>query len=86
MPVFTKMNDWIKAGGLGPMLMKSETPDVSAMADTQTLTGTTDPATTVDPGVNSNQINQLGRAALISTSSQGVKGTDETGRYRLLGN
>ena len=86
MPVFTKMGEWIKAGGLGPMLMKTKTPDTSAMANTQAITGTVDPATTVDPGVNTNQINQLGRAALISTSAQGVKGTDETGRYRLLEN
>lgn len=28
----------------------------------------------------------LGRAALISTSPQGVQGTDPTGRRRLLGN
>lgn len=55
----------------------------------QALTGTVDPATTVDPNTNANgitNVNQLGRAALISTSPQGVKGTDETGRYRLLGN
>ena len=56
---------------------------------TQALTGTVDPATTVDPNTDANgitNVNQLGRAALISTSPQGVKGTDETGRYRLLGN
>ena len=29
---------------------------------------------------------QLGRAALISTSPQGVSGTDPTLRYKLLGN
>lgn len=30
--------------------------------------------------------NNLGRAALISTSSQGVMGMDPVGRYKLLGN
>ena len=54
---------------------------------TQAITGTVDPSTTVDPTANNqNQINQLGRAALISTSPQGVQGTDNVGRYRLLGN
>ena len=53
----------------------------------QALTGTANPETTVDPTANNqNQINQLGRAALISTSPQGVQGTDNVGRYRLLGN
>ena len=40
---------------------------------------------TVDPSTNAN-INNLGRAALISTSPQGVQGTDPTLRYKLLGN
>jgi len=38
----------------------------------------------VDAGY-SNTAN-LGRAALISTSPQGVEGTDPNGRYRILGN
>ena len=59
----------------------------SIMAGTQGITGTANPETTVDPTANNqNQINQLGRAALISTSPQGVQGTDQVGRYRLLGN
>ena len=73
---------FFRAGGIFDSMLKK--PDTSAIADTQTLTGTTNPATTVDPGVN--QVNQLGRAALISTSPQGVQGTDNVGRYRLLGN
>ena len=47
--------------------------------------GLSNPATTVDASSTSN-INNLGRAALISTSPQGVQGTDPTLRYRLLGN
>lgn len=47
------------------------------------LTGTGNPLTTVDPNAG---VNQLGRAALISTSPQGVSGTDPSMRYRLLGN
>jgi hypothetical protein len=40
---------------------------------------------TVDNSSNSN-INNLGRAALIMTSPQGVQGTDSTNKYALLGN
>lgn len=43
------------------------------------------PGTTVgDPTLSSS--NQLGRAALISTSPSGVQGLDPTGRRSLLGN
>lgn len=43
------------------------------------------PDTTVgDPTLS--QTNNLGRAALISTSSSGVSGLDPTGRRSLLGN
>lgn len=42
-------------------------------------------AQTVDPSSNSS-LNNSGRAALISTSPQGVQGTDPTNRYALLGN
>lgn len=43
------------------------------------------PNTTVgDPTLS--QTNNLGRAALISTSSSGVQGLDPTGRRSLLGN
>ena len=42
-------------------------------------------ATQVDAGTSAN-VNNLGRAALISTSPQGVSGTDPTLRYKLLGN
>ena len=66
---------------------KAAKTQASIMAGTQGITGTANPETTVDPTANNqNQINQLGRAALISTSPQGVQGTDNVGRYRLLGN
>ncbi len=40
-----------------------------------------------DPTINSSaRANQLGRAALISTSPSGVSGTDPTGRRKLIGN
>ena len=66
---------------------KAAKTERSIMAGTQGITGTANPETTVDPTANNqNQINQLGRAALISTSPQGVQGTDNVGRYRLLGN
>ena len=42
-------------------------------------------ATQVDASTSAN-VNNLGRAALISTSPQGVSGTDPTLRYKLLGN
>lgn len=46
------------------------------------------PATTVGDktGNMTSAANNLGRAALISTSPTGVLGTDPTGRKRLLGN
>ena len=40
----------------------------------------------VDPKAGQNNMNNLGRAALISTSPQGVEGTSPTNRYKLLGN
>jgi len=49
----------------------------------QALIGT--PGTTVDPSTQSNT-NQLGSAALVSTSPLGVQGTDPSQRYKLLGN
>lgn len=42
-------------------------------------------AQTVDPSSTSTT-NNLGRAALIYTSPQGVQGTDPTNKYALLGN
>lgn len=42
-------------------------------------------AQTVDNAATSN-VNNLGRAALISTSPQGVQGSDPSNRYALLGN
>lgn len=42
-------------------------------------------AQTVDPSTGAN-VNNLGRAALIMTSPQGVQGTDATNKYALLGN
>lgn len=42
-------------------------------------------AQTVDPSSTSS-VNNLGRAALIMTSPQGVQGTDPTNKYALLGN
>lgn len=46
---------------------------------------TATPAQTVDPSTSSST-NNLGRAALIMTSPQGVQGTDPTNKYALLGN
>ena len=40
---------------------------------------------TVDNSSTSN-VNNLGRAALVMTSPQGVQGTDPVNRYALLGN
>lgn len=41
----------------------------------------------VDPmSGKANNPNNLGRAALIATSPQGVQGTDTSSRYKLLGN
>lgn len=42
-------------------------------------------AQTVD-GSSSSSMNNLGRAALVMTSPQGVQGTDPTNKYALLGN
>lgn len=42
-------------------------------------------AQTVDASSTSN-LNNVGRAALIMTSPQGVQGTNPTNRYALLGN
>jgi hypothetical protein len=51
------------------------------------VAGATTAATTVDASAESSaRVNQIGRAALIETSSQGVQGTENSGRYRLLGN
>jgi hypothetical protein len=46
---------------------------------------TASPLQTVDPSTSSN-VNNLGRAALIATSPQGVVGSDPTNKYALLGN
>ena len=43
------------------------------------------PDTVVDPSAAAGT-NNLGRAALIQTSPQGVQGTDPSLRYKLLGN
>lgn len=52
--------------------------------DAATAQATGTPGTTVgDPTLN--QANNLGRAALISTSPSGVQGLDPTGRRSLLG-
>jgi len=42
--------------------------------------------TVADAGNTTDRANNLGRAALISTSSQGILGSDPTGRRKLLGN
>lgn len=45
------------------------------------------PAQVVDPSIALGEQNaNKGRATLISTSSQGVLGTDPTGRRKVLGN
>jgi hypothetical protein len=58
---------------------------ITQAAQAKKLAAQSSAGTTVDAGGTSNTTN-LGRAALIQTSSQGVQGTDATGRMRLLGN
>jgi len=79
------------AGGIAASVYSSSASSTAAAksrnaqdAYMRSLTGTVSPTTTVD--ANSTNVNQLGRAALISTSPQGVQGTDTSMRYKLLGN
>lgn len=58
---------------------KSSTPAAAATSGKPNASQTVDPQT-------SSAMRNLGRAALIMTSPQGVLGTNPTGRYRLLGN
>lgn len=64
---------------------------VGISAATQSKASTINPnpaaasSQTVDPS-SSSSINNLGRAALIMTSPQGVQGTDPVNKYALLGN
>lgn len=60
---------------------KAQKASDASMAAAQVLT----PATTVGDASKGDPT-LLGRAALISTSPQGVLGTDPTGRKKLLGN
>jgi hypothetical protein len=57
----------------------------SSKASTINPNPTATAAQTVD-GSSTSNINNLGRAALIMTSPQGVQGTDPTNKYALLGN
>jgi hypothetical protein len=57
----------------------------NAKASTINPNPTPTTAQTVDPSLPSN-VNNLGRAALIMTSPQGVQGSDPKNRYALLGN
>jgi hypothetical protein len=63
----------------------SSSAAVRRAANASGISGLGSPATTVDAGSSAGADN-LGRAALISTSPQGVQGVDPTLRYRLLGN
>lgn len=68
---------------------KAETKAANAANDAAGVTRaslTGGKSTTVDATSTNSQANMLGRAALISTSPQGVQGTDATNRYKLLGN
>ena len=59
------------------------TPKASNINPNPTAT----PAQTVNPGGNNpSNPQQLGRAALIMTSPQGVQGSNPSNRYALLGN
>lgn len=74
----------VAAGFLGAKLFAGSQKQAQAQT-IQTPSPTQDQ--TVDAGVNKTSASaNLGRAALIATSPQGVLGTDPVGRYKLLGN
>ena len=64
---------------------KKEAAAAENAQNNQNITGVGNPTTTVGSS-NASGVDNLGRAALISTSPQGVQGTDPTLRYKLLGN
>ena len=76
------------AAGLGIASSVSANAQAKKVAQAQANaqnTAANTPGTTVgDPTLS--QSNNLGRAALISTSPSGVQGLDPTGRRSLLGN
>ena len=80
------------AGGVyaaGSGLVSAMSAGNRATGEYTNAAGITNVATTVDPNSQAaanTRVNQLGRAALIGTSPQGVQGTSDTGRYKLLGN
>lgn len=77
------------AGGLAvSQAIQASANNAAAKKAAGAANATPDASQTVgDPTVNSTaNANNLGRAALISTSPSGVLGTDPTGRRKLLGN
>lgn len=76
------------AAGLAVSSAVSSAAQAKALKRAQADSITPDASQTVgDPTKNTTaQANNLGRAALISTSPSGVLGSDPTGRRKLLGN
>lgn len=72
------------AGGVG-LGIASASGAFSSKASTINPNPSPTATQTVDPSSSSN-VNNLGRAALVYTSPQGVQGTDPVNRYSLLGN
>lgn len=68
---------------IGDSMGRSESKAAAAAAGTP-LTATPDASQTVDPSSSASNAQNAGRAALVSTSSQGILGTDNTGRRKVL--
>lgn len=84
--IFALASAALIGGGTAAAINASQSASAKKAATVASITPTT--AQTVNAGDASKTANpeSLGRAALISTSSQGVQGTDPTGRKTLLGN
>jgi len=76
----------VTAGVVGAVSSAQQAAAAKKAAANNSSSVTPDASQTVgDPTIN-NSSNQLGRAALISTSPSGVQGIDPTGRRKLIGN
>lgn len=73
-------------GGIAAITSAQSAKATKAANANQASTTPTATQTVGDTSNKTNTSNNLGRAALISTSPSGVLSTDPTGRRKLLGN